>query len=207
MKNTRWNDPERQVVLDAETAADLMTSHPLSIREDATLREAVAFLTDKGFSAAPVIDEAGRPVGVLSRADLVVHERETIGSMSIPSHFQSADLAPRSSEASWRGAPPAGPHPSPLEGEGPPHPSPAGGEGWGVRVRDIMTPGVFSVTPDTAADKVIEEMVSLNVHRLFVIDQEGVLVGVISALDVLRRLRVPELQTVGALPHPWHNKC
>ena len=31
---------------------------------------------DRGFSAAPVIDAAGRPVGVLSRTDLLVHERE-----------------------------------------------------------------------------------------------------------------------------------
>ena len=48
-----------------------MTRHPLSINESATLREAAAFLTEKGISAAPVISEAGRPVGVLSLADIV----------------------------------------------------------------------------------------------------------------------------------------
>jgi predicted transcriptional regulator len=47
------------LVLRAETAADLMTSNPLSIRVDATIREAVAFLVDKGISGAPVIDSAG----------------------------------------------------------------------------------------------------------------------------------------------------
>jgi predicted transcriptional regulator len=31
-------------------------------------------------------------------------------------------------------------------------------------------------------------MLALRVHRLFVVDRAGVLVGVISALDVLRRL-------------------
>ena len=59
------------MMLDARTAEDLMTSNPVSIRASATLSEAVTFLTDRGFSAAPVIDEAGRPLGVISRTDLL----------------------------------------------------------------------------------------------------------------------------------------
>jgi CBS domain-containing protein len=56
-------------------------------------------------------------------------------------------------------------------------------------VRDIMTPVVFSVTPETSAREVIEQFRSLKVHRLFVVDHDGALVGVISALDVVRGLR------------------
>jgi CBS domain-containing protein len=67
-----------RLILCAETAADLMVPNPVSIRAGATVKEAAAFLTDKGFSAAPVIDEAGRPVGVLSQSDIVVHDRECI---------------------------------------------------------------------------------------------------------------------------------
>jgi CBS domain-containing protein len=51
-----------------------------------------------------------------------------------------------------------------------------------------MTPVVFSVTPKTPGRRVIKDMVDLKVHRLFVVDDSGVLVGVISALDVLRFL-------------------
>ena len=50
------------LTLMAETAADLMTPNPVSIRADASLKEAVAFLVDKHISGVPVIDEAGRPV-------------------------------------------------------------------------------------------------------------------------------------------------
>jgi CBS domain-containing protein len=53
-----------------------------------------------------------------------------------------------------------------------------------------MTPAIFSVAPDTAASRVVEEMLALKVHRLFVVDSDGTLVGVITALDVLRHLRV-----------------
>src|SRR5207248_10612657 len=55
-------------------------------------------------------------------------------------------------------------------------------------VRDVMTPVVFSIRPDAPARQVIEELLSLRVHRLFVIDRDEVLVGVIAMSDILRRL-------------------
>src|SRR5262245_34976999 len=113
-----------RMVLDADTAADLMTPNPLSIRDDAKVGEAIAFLTDKGFSAAPVIDATGRPVGVLSRADILIHDREK------PAYTPA-----------FAGVPAA------LAGERPANGDPA-------RVRDVMTPAVFSVTPDVSAARV-----------------------------------------------------
>jgi CBS domain-containing protein len=56
-------------------------------------------------------------------------------------------------------------------------------------VRDLMTPAVFAVSPESSAAEVVREMLALKVHRLFVVDTCGVLVGVISALDVLRHLK------------------
>ena len=133
--------PDRGTV----TARDLMTPNPVSLPGRATVPEVVAFLTDTGYSAAPVVDDAGRPVGVVSRTDVVVYERAV-------------------------SARPAG---------GP------GGPGAAVRAADLMTPVVFSVPPGATAVDVAREMVRLNVHRLFVNDG-GDLVGVISALDLLR---------------------
>jgi CBS domain-containing protein len=65
-----------RLVLMADTVADLMTSNVVSIRADATVVEAIALLTGKGLTAAPVIDEAGKPVGVVSRTDILLHERQ-----------------------------------------------------------------------------------------------------------------------------------
>lgn len=56
--------------------SDLMTREPQSIRGDATIREAIIFMVDKGSTAAPVINEAGRAIGVLSLSDLVTAIRE-----------------------------------------------------------------------------------------------------------------------------------
>jgi CBS domain-containing protein len=128
-----------------KTAAELMTPNPRSIRDSATVAEAIAFLADKGFSAAPVIDEAGHPVGVISRTDILLYDRD---------HCRTnPGRQPES------------------------------------RVRDLMTPALFTVSPEAMADQAADQMVALNVHRLYVIDHTGILVGVISALDLLRHLR------------------
>ena len=51
-----------------------------------------------------------------------------------------------------------------------------------------MTPAVFSVTTRTSAAKVVEQLVQLNVHQLYVVDDHQTLVGVVTAHDVLRKL-------------------
>ena len=67
-----------RLTLGPATAAELMSPNPISINAEAMIDEATALLTDRGFGAAPVIDEAGRPVGVISRADILIHERERL---------------------------------------------------------------------------------------------------------------------------------
>jgi CBS domain-containing protein len=62
------------------TAADLMTPNPVCIPASATVEEVIAFLADTGYSAAPVIDSADRPIGVVSRTDVVVYERAKVAS-------------------------------------------------------------------------------------------------------------------------------
>jgi len=149
--------------LTGKTAADLMTPNPVSIDAAATVAEVVAFLTDTGYSAAPVIDDAGRPVGVVSRTDIVVYDRARTAS--------ATDGGQDSGQANL---------------------SPGGrgllGQAADIRAADLMTPEVYGVAPDTDARDAAREMVRRNIHRLFVVDRDGVLVGVISALDLLRHL-------------------
>jgi CBS domain-containing protein len=169
MTPTLNNEAPARLVLEALTAEEIMTPNPVSIRANATIKEAIALLADKGYSAAPVIDEAGRPIGVLSRSDIVVHEREKIEYLQpIPEFFSRSDLVTPEGEKLPRG----------FQVE----------KVDQVCVRDLMTPVVFSVGLKTPVRKVVSEMVALRVHRLFVVDASGVLVGVISALDVLRHL-------------------
>jgi CBS domain-containing protein len=149
MPNATLSHSTLPLFLRPETAADLMSSNPVSLNAGATVPEALELLTARGFGAAPVIDEAGRPVGVLSRSDLLIHDREAVEYVPSGQAKSSPDLA---------------------------------------RVRDLMTPVIFTARPHTPASEVVGQMVQLKVHQLFVVDEGGALVGVISALDVLRHL-------------------
>jgi CBS domain-containing protein len=161
--------PRQHLTLTAETAADLMSLNPVSLRADATIREALALFTDRGFGAAPVIDEAGRPIGTISRTDLLIHEREQ---GRYPHTIDETDWDVLSTSSERMGFSVEIVDPTPI--------------------RDLMTPVVFTVTLDTPAERVVEQMLALKVHNLFVVDDEITLVGVISALDVVRHLRLPE---------------
>jgi CBS domain-containing protein len=165
------------LLLRAETAADLMTLNPISVNAGDTVKEGVVMLTNRGFNAAPVIDEAGRPVGVLSSSDVVVHDRQM---PTKPGYHQETNAAANSQETGLSRSSDEEVH-------------------W-ARVRDIMTPAVFSVSPATPARRVIEDMVALKVHQLFVVDEDGILTGVISALDVLQYLRPEQPSAPDAAP-------
>lgn len=56
--------------LAALTAAQVMTASPVTAREDEPVRTAVDRLLDRGLKRLPVVDEAGRLVGMLSRVDI-----------------------------------------------------------------------------------------------------------------------------------------
>jgi CBS domain-containing protein len=160
----------RPLTVRARTAADLMTARVVSIDQNTPLHQAVATLVDRGLSAAPVTDLAGRPVGVLSMTDVLIHDRNTVAyARAMPEYYVKSDLNAKLGE-------------------------PASGFQVEVAdrttVRDLMTPVIFSVRPDTPARQVVEEMLHLRVHRMFVIDEGGVLVGVVSMSDVLRSLLV-----------------
>ena len=153
-------------------AKDLMALNPVSIRRDAGIREALELLTDRGFGAAPVIDEAGRPIGVISRTDILIHERECVR------HAPVAGLGESGRDCT----------------EWDLFPDPSWAEGFSIEVTDpttvgeVMTPAIFTVALDTPAREVVRRMLDLKVHHLFVSDGEMALVGVISPLDVMRRL-------------------
>jgi len=156
------------------TAGDLMTPNPVSIEASAPLAEVLAFLIDTGYSAAPVIDDAGRPIGVVSRTDIVVYDRaRALSPARVPGYYGHAEPVAAGETSGEADLP----------------------RDTAVRASDLMTPAVFSVAPETSALRVAEDMARLNVHRLFVVDRAGVLVGVISALDLLRHFCMEQSST------------
>lgn len=159
-QGTHSNDFLRALL--GRPARELMTPNPVSLRDSATPFEAAEFFNKNHVSAAPVIDEAGKPVGVISLSDLVWYQRTRGANFESPHEFYAAiGAAPSSTESKHR----------PI-----------------VHIRDIMTPAIFSVSPQTTIQDVVQEMFASKVHRLFVVDQTDALIGTISAFDVVRAL-------------------
>lgn len=62
----------------------VMTDNVISIRPDTAFKTMVELLTKHRISAVPVIDDAGRPVGVVSEADLMSKEEFEGGTDPVP---------------------------------------------------------------------------------------------------------------------------
>jgi len=143
------------------TASDLMSKPPISLLAEASIPEALEFFTLRGFHAAPVIDASGRPVGVISVTDLLRHDLDKGTHLS------------NEGGCCVRKSVPVG---FSIE------------EVDITKVQDIMTNAIFALSPNTKLPDIIKKMLDLDVHQLFVVNQDGLLVGVISTSDVMRVL-------------------
>jgi CBS domain-containing protein len=116
-----------------------------------------------------VVDVLGRPVGVLSQTDIAIYYRNRSDAPApAPEYYQRVDLTVgrKSMLATLKI------------------------DQWDrTLVHHVMTPTVIAVGPNDSVVRVVGEMVAFKIHRLFVVAEDGVLVGVISAFDVLRKLR------------------
>jgi CBS domain-containing protein len=62
----------------------------------------------------------------------------------------------------------------------------ADGKGPDTRVRELMTPSPITCGPDDEVEIVREVMVSQQVRRVPVVDQDGRLVGIVAQADIAR---------------------
>jgi CBS domain-containing protein len=78
------------------TVRDVMTTRVVAVRKDASFKEMAAMLRTSRISAFPVVDDAGRVIGVVSEADLLVKEAVQADGTSVLAalrHFREEDKA------------------------------------------------------------------------------------------------------------------
>ncbi|PIQ29195.1 hypothetical protein COW36_17590 [bacterium (Candidatus Blackallbacteria) CG17_big_fil_post_rev_8_21_14_2_50_48_46] len=155
------------VQLAVTSAKDLMTPAPISVRAFVTVKEAAALMVDMGIGALAVVDGENHPLGVISQTDIVRYDREKTDYPFSVSEFYERVVLDSSDKMLGEL------HMENVDA---------------TPVTDIMTPVVYSVTPNISAGDVIRKMLEKRVHRLFVVDDMGVLIGVISTFDILRHL-------------------
>lgn len=139
--------------------SELMNPDVVSARPGMTVAEVRKLLATHGISGAPVVDESGRILGVVSQSDLVRRTDQAPTEGESGRFFTNVneyrDLANLPRDLS------------------------------DLAVESVMTEEVFTVPRDASAATGAGIMRERRVHRLLVTDQ-GVLVGVVTSLDLLR---------------------
>jgi CBS domain-containing protein len=155
-----------------KTAADIMQTHLVEVPESMSLAEVAEVLSENRISGAPVIDEAGTIIGVVSMSDVVGGYADA----ARPARRERPEY-----DESVVGNDDAEP-----EDEGPLVGSLAPDDGDGT-VRDVMTAQVHTVPANASIAEIARRMVEHQIHRIFVTDR-GKHVGLVSSFDVLRAI-------------------
>jgi CBS domain-containing protein len=155
------------------TARDVMNADVLSVTPDLTVHELAVFLVEHQISGAPVLDHRGHLVGLVSLTDIAEGD-------ALREDARDAE-APRGRRR--RGEDIAGLRVQTTD----------------LLVKDIMTPTVYSVEPDTPVAELARTMIAGRIHRLLVTEQ-GRVAGIVTSLDLLSLLVAPEPTKVSRRP-------
>ncbi len=153
------------------TVGEIMTPRVHSLPADATVKDAARFFLDHEISGAPVVAETGRAVGVLTLRDLTgfLERHLEVEDTTDLLHQELRDLRREVGISDLY-----------LERLN------------DLRVEQIMTPRVLSVHDDLGIERAVRFMTNERVHRVFVTDDEGTLIGVLSASDIMRAIEPPK---------------
>jgi CBS domain-containing protein len=144
-------------------AKDVMTSKVITVKPGTPVAEIAALLLEHRISALPVVDNKGRLVGIVSEANLLRrYEIGTDRARSGESWWMRLFSASRSPEAEYVLS-------------------------HARRARDIMTPEVATVAPDTSLGEIATLLEKRRIKRVPVLER-GRLVGIVSRSDLVRAL-------------------
>lgn len=152
-----------------KTVAEVMERNVLTLSPEASLIDAQRLFVEEGIHGAPVVDDEGLVVGVVTSTDLlraVAEEYESAGFASNQYLRDVLEFAP----PEWRG-------PEDFQ------------DRLGSRsVSEVMTEGAFTVEEDARVRDVAELLRRERVHRVWVV-KEGRPTGVVSTFDLLPLVR------------------
>lgn len=73
---TRPQPAPQLLAADRTRVAEIMTRGAVTVRPDLSLERLVEVFLEHGISRAPVVDDDGHPIGVVSKTDLVIAQHE-----------------------------------------------------------------------------------------------------------------------------------
>ena len=148
----------------AASVRNVMVADPITVQPSDSVETVLQLLEEKHISGLPVVDNAGKVVGVVSEADLLFKEKP----IRMPLYLTFLD--------SIIYLEPLDKFKHQLK------------KSLGVLVEDVMTSKPITITLDASVSQAAELILNQRINRLPVIDDVGKLVGIVTRNDLLKAL-------------------
>jgi CBS domain-containing protein len=145
-------------------AKNIMVKKVITINKNASVGKLSELLLKNKISGVPVVDDAGKMVGIATEGDLIVKDAD----LHFPRYFKLLDsiIYLESLNKFKRNLT----------------------KYLGTKVEDVMTSKVWAVSEDTPVSEVANIMIRKNVNRVPVLGNDGNLVGIITRADVVKSM-------------------
>jgi CBS domain-containing protein len=158
------------------SVAQVMSGEVVCVKGDTSVEQLTKLFLERGISGVPVLNDDGKPIGMVSKTDLVreAYERSE-GNEEGPTTVSTKegylyDLGPGYYTEEMAGA----------------------------SASDIMTPVVYALRLTDTLSQAAALMAVQGIHRLPVLTEEEKVTGLVSSLDIMRWLAEQD----GYLPMP-----
>ena len=147
-----------------KTVADIMTRDPVTVTPETPLTEVIRTIAERKISGLPVVDDAGKLVGVISETDLMW--RET--GVTPPPYIMLLD--------------------SVIYLENPGHYERELHKALGQTVKEAMSQNPITVAPEKPLREAAQILHEHKIHRLPVLNGDGQVVGILTRGDIIRAM-------------------
>ena len=148
----------------SKTVADIMSRDLIMVKPQTPIKEAIKILAERNISGLPVVDDAGKLVGVLSETDLLWQEtgvEPRLYIMFLDSVIYLENPARYDQELH---------------------------KALGQTVGEVMSTNPITVKPDQPLRKAAKLMQEKSIRRLAVTDDEDKVIGILTTGDIVRAM-------------------
>jgi CBS domain-containing protein len=156
----------------SKTIADVMSHDPITVHPKTPLTEVIRILADRRISGLPVVDAAGKLVGVVSETDLMWQATD----VTPPAYIMVLD--------------------SVIYLENPGRYERDLHKALGQTVADIMSHHPITISPDQPLSSAAHLMHDRQIQRLPVLNPDGQVIGILTRGDIVRSLAVAQVAAV-----------
>ncbi|ADH98235.1 CBS domain-containing protein [Salisediminibacterium selenitireducens] len=143
---------------------DVMTKEAVTIKPDTSVEDTAKLLLQHHFSGVPVVDDEGVLQGVVSEGDIIKRA----------SHIQSPAVLEFLGGLIYLDSPKK--YMEELK------------QAMSLTIGDLMKTEVITAHPDDSIEQIATKMLSKNIKRFPVVDEEGKVIGIISRRDIMKHL-------------------